>query len=257
MVYRFLRLGMLVLILAVPVRAEGDDDDDEDDFPRAPGGMNWEGDPFPSGYGHNDLKSDYTRSVVPDPEIELFPRKDEGGIRTRFRLGRDMFVTVGPNGTFDRETALLRVLEEDWDADHRIAAIEDLTIHHKNIRTARTITRRLSDVNLRVREAAADALGQLGYRGAIVPLIMILRQSINDSLKATIGFSLSKITGRDFGTEAEAWAVWHEGARKTLYQQGTLLPLKAEEGFPPAKPGDPIIDPVEAEIDEDDDSDLP
>jgi len=61
-----------------------------------------------------------------------------------------------------------------------------------------------------VRGTAARALGELGDQRAVEPLIDALRTSTSEWAREPIADALKAITGRDFGTDAEAWQKWRQ-----------------------------------------------
>ncbi len=67
----------------------------------------------------------------------------------------------------------------------------------------------------RLRLVIAGALGRIGDRRAIEPLIAtMIDEHTKEALRKEIGDALEKITGRGFGEDAEKWRVWWADKKK-------------------------------------------
>lgn len=143
-------------------------------------------------------KSDY--SHVPN----------QGDRRISFVVHGTTRVTVGPQQDFDRTYEVLRLVKHK-ERRVRLAAVLDLK-DHRTIKAARAITSVLGDPDYEVREAAAWALGEMGYRSAIRPLIDALEYTHNDT--SAIVNALRKLTGKNFGSSYRRWWAWYEVVRR-------------------------------------------
>ena len=119
-------------------------------------------------------------------------------------------VEVGPQQNFDRYYEILKLIDHK-ERKVRLAAILDLK-DYKTIRAARAIVSRLGDDSYEVREACAWALGEMGYRSAIRPLIDALQYTYGD--KTFLANALRKLTGKNFGQSYRRWWAWYEVVRR-------------------------------------------
>ena len=133
-----------------------------------------------------------------------------GDRKVSFVVGGTTRVEVGPQANFDRYYEVLKLVNSK-ERRVRLAAVLDLK-EYRTIRAARAITSVLGDPDYEVREAAAWALGELGYRSAIRPLIDALEYTYGD--RAQLAQSLRKLTGKNFGTSYRRWWAWYESVRK-------------------------------------------
>jgi HEAT repeat protein len=67
----------------------------------------------------------------------------------------------------------------------------------------------LKDKHVYVRATTAWALGEIKDRRAVKPLIDALGDEIKD-IRRNAAWALKKITGKDFGEDAEQWQKWWE-----------------------------------------------
>jgi hypothetical protein len=147
----------------------------------------------------NEIASDYAE--VPN----------KGHHVVRFLVGDRVFVQVGPQEQFDRYREVLKLIHSKKRAV-RLAAVYDLK-GYGNINAARAITSLLGDPDFEVRETVAWALGEMGYRSAIRPLIDALEYTPGP-VKDTIATSLQKLTGKRFGASYRRWWAWYEAVRR-------------------------------------------
>ena len=133
-----------------------------------------------------------------------------GDRKVSFVVGNSTRVEVGPQGDFDRYYEVLKLIKHK-ERRVRLAAVLDLKEYH-TIRAARAITSVLGDPDREVRDAAAWALGELGYRSAIAPLIDALEWTHGD--RASISRALRKLTGKNFGDSYRKWTAWYQAMRK-------------------------------------------
>jgi HEAT repeat protein len=118
---------------------------------------------------------------------------------------------VGPQNSFDRYYETLHLIDHK-EQKVRMATVLDLK-EYKTIKAARAITSRLGDANYEVRETAAWALGEMGYRGSIRPLIDALSYT-HGPARLTVARSLRKLTGKDYGTSYRRWWAWYDAVRR-------------------------------------------
>jgi HEAT repeat protein len=76
-----------------------------------------------------------------------------------------------------------------------------------NQRAVPALINALESGTLNERKEAAIALGNLKNRTAVVPLIAALRHFGADARPAVVK-ALTKITGKDFGLNADRWQAW-------------------------------------------------
>lgn len=131
-----------------------------------------------------------------------------GDRRFTFAVNGTERVTVGPQLDFDRYHEVLKLVRHKERAV-RLAAVLELK-GYRTVKAARAITSRLGDEDYEIRETCAWALGELGYRSAILPLIEALQYSRSESARTTIGNSLRKLTGKNYGTSYRRWSAWYE-----------------------------------------------
>lgn len=143
------------------------------------------------------------------PDYSHTPNK--GDRRFRFLVGDKAFVEVGPQNKFDRYHEVLQLIDHK-EHSIRLATVLDLK-GYGTVRAARAVTSRLGDPNQEVRETAAWALGEMGHRGAIRPLIDALAYTHGPPCQ-TIAASLKKLTGKNFGTSYRRWWAWYEAVRR-------------------------------------------
>lgn len=141
-----------------------------------------------------------------------YSRTPNLGDRTvSFLVGGHARVTVGPQADFDRYWEVLKLIDHR-ERRFRLAAVYDLKAY-RTMNAARAITSRLGDSDNEIRETAAWALGEMGYRSAIRPLIDALEYT-HGPCRTVIGNSLRKLTGKNFGTSYRRWWAWYELVRK-------------------------------------------
>ena len=133
-----------------------------------------------------------------------------GDKRINFVVHGTTRVTVGPQGDFDRYYEVLKLVRHN-ERNVRLAAVLELK-GYRTIKAARAITSVLGDPDYEIREAAAWALGELGYRSAIRPLIDALEYTYNDT--SAIVNALRKLTGKNFGSSYRRWWAWYEVIRR-------------------------------------------
>jgi HEAT repeat protein len=145
------------------------------------------------------LESDY--SEVPN----------KGDRVVDFVVGGSVRVRAGPQADFDRFREVLKLVRHK-ERRYRLAAVIDLE-RYRNMRAARAITSLLGDPDYEVRETAAWALGEMGYRSAIRPLVDTLSWTRGPA-RETVAHALRKLTGKDFGTSYRRWWAWYEAVRR-------------------------------------------
>lgn len=100
------------------------------------------------------------------------------------------------------------------DADTRFRAAFSLW-ELKDQRVVPALIRGLTDADPRVRHHCAWALGDLNANAGAKPLIAVLQDSSDDTLKSYAAASLKQITGQQFGFDAAKWRGWLEGSELT------------------------------------------
>jgi hypothetical protein len=170
----------------------------------------------PPDAGGRQLGVDISKvGLVRSPEMleemgfEDFSRlPDRGPTLFVYRVNGVAPVKSGPRMTFDRLEELVGATRSKHKAE-RAHAVEEIVASHRTVKAARAVTARLADPDMAVRERAAWGLGEMGYKGAIRPLIDAL--SYNRSpIKQAIARSLKKLTGQDFGPHYGRWWSWYE-----------------------------------------------
>ena len=143
-------------------------------------------------------------------DTDQFPNR--GDRTVRFRVGDRVTMQVGPQLEFDRYREVCKLIGHET-AKVRLATVLDLK-EYGTLKAARLITSRLGDSDLEVRETAAWALGEMGYRSAIRPLIDALGYVYSHRSRQTVGASLRKLTGKNYGTSYRKWWAWYEAVRR-------------------------------------------
>lgn len=154
---------------------------------------------------------EYTEPYLLDnwkPDYSHVPNK--GDKRVTFVVHGDTRVTVGPQGDFDRLYEVQKLVHHKERAV-RLAAVLELKTY-RTIKSARAITSLLGDPDYEVRQACAWALGEMGYRSAIRPLIDALEYTHGD--RSAIVHALRKLTGKNFGDSYRRWWAWYEVVRR-------------------------------------------
>lgn len=133
-----------------------------------------------------------------------------GDKRVTFVVHGTTRVTVGPQQDFDRLYEVQRLVNHK-ERRVRLAAVLELKTY-RSMKSARLITSLLGDPDYEIREACAWALGEMGYRSAIRPLIDALEYTHND--RSAIVHALRKLTGKNFGDSYRRWWAWYEAVRR-------------------------------------------
>lgn len=166
-----------------------------------------------SGKSHGQFLGEFTQPYLLEnykPDYTRVPNL--GDKRISFVVHGTTRVTVGPQGDFDRYYEVLKLVNHKERAV-RLAAVLELKTY-RTIKAARAITSLLGDPDYEIREACAWALGELGYRSAIRPLIDALEYTYNDT--SAIVNALRKLTGKNFGSSYRRWWAWYEAIRRDV-----------------------------------------
>jgi hypothetical protein len=134
-----------------------------------------------------------------------------GDRKVSFLVGGHARVTVGPQADFDRYWEVLKLVNHK-ERKYRLAALYDLK-EYGTMKAARAITGLLGDPDYEIKETAAWALGEMGFRSAIRPLIDALEYQ-HGPVRVVIGNSLRKLTGKNFGASYKRWWAWYDLIRK-------------------------------------------
>lgn len=108
----------------------------------------------------------------------------------------------------DRVKTLIGNLRHGRDPRARVDAIEDL-LWFSSERVETELIRALRDPHRRVRERAVIALGEVGTKVAIRPLIHAMFKSPGP-IRDTIDHTLFKLTGESYGRRGDRWRRWLE-----------------------------------------------
>lgn len=108
----------------------------------------------------------------------------------------------------------LETLEHHQDWRKRKAAIDDL-LWHPNERVERALINALRDPVLAVRETAVLALGKVGTNQCLVPLMDAMKYSPGP-IRDSIGETLRRLTGEDYGRHLDRWWNWREANRGAI-----------------------------------------
>ena len=98
---------------------------------------------------------------------------------------------------FDRRAEMIRILRTSDDPATRIAMVKRLVLY-KEQRVLDCMLQTLGDPDMNVRERVIWALGELGFKKAIKPLIEAFGYNPRH-VRLTIAHVLTKLTGEDFG----------------------------------------------------------
>lgn len=77
----------------------------------------------------------------------------------------------------------------------------------------------LNDTNMHCRSVAATALGDIGGESVVKPLIDLLKDEPDESVRASVKFSLIKITGKEFGDDYSKWKNWFDQNKNRLPEE--------------------------------------
>ena len=99
----------------------------------------------------------------------------------------------------------LRALDSD-DVKARRRAIIKLSVS-RDPDTAGALVMALQDSDAHIRYVAASTLGDMGYKGAVGPLIALLNDEDEWVVQAAYE-ALQQITGEDFGYDPAKWEAW-------------------------------------------------
>jgi len=123
--------------------------------------------------------------------------------------------------------ALLARLPEERDPAAKVAIVDALPASMPDAaRIGGAVRPLLEDASWTVVVAACQALGRLGWKDAVEPLIAALEKQ-QGLPRAEANRALARITGVDKHSEPAAWKAWWERNREA-FQAGTYVPEPAE-----------------------------
>ncbi len=102
---------------------------------------------------------------------------------------------------------LAALMNPGVDADTRFKAAFALW-KLRDLRAVPALARGMNDSVPRVRHHCAWALGDLKAKAAVMPLVNVLQNSSDNTLKYYAANSLKQITGQQFGFDAAKWREW-------------------------------------------------